>query len=425
VTEITWLILALAVGIVFDLIASTTKSAFTHVRLPYLINIHEKGEQKVEGTLNLLEKAGMRTALRLALIFSHFLVAGAVMLLVKSLIPALSLAYTLLSLLVVMFVVSVIEFMLERLVLNDPERAAMRWSGMAALINVFFSPFTKVMMAILGDKAEKVTLSVTDEALRNWVDEDHSESTLEQNEREMIYSIFRFSDIMAKDIMVPRMDLHALDITTTISDARQEFIRAGHSRVPIYDDTIDNIVGLLYAKDLLNVVDGNDSIACQKRLLRQSYFVPETKKVDELLAEMKKGGFHMALVVDEYGGVAGAVTLEDIVEEIVGEIKDEYDQGEEQLYHKIGENEFLFLGRATISEFNEVVGSRLSDEHADTLGGLIYGEFGRVPQPGEVVVLDGVQFTAEEVVARRIKKVKAKLNMSAAELLESEAPIVD
>jgi hypothetical protein len=142
VTEITWLILALAVGIVFDLIASTTKSAFTHVRLPYLINIHEKGEQKVEGTLNLLEKAGMRTALRLALIFSHFLVAGAVMLLVKSLIPALSLAYTLLSLLVVMFVVSVIEFMLERLVLNDPERAAMRWSGMAALINVFFSPFT-------------------------------------------------------------------------------------------------------------------------------------------------------------------------------------------------------------------------------------------------------------------------------------------
>jgi len=425
VTETNWLILALALGIVFDLISSTTKSAFTHVRLPYLINIPEKGEQKVERTINLLEKAGMRTALRLALAFSHFLLAGAVVLLVKKLYPNLNLGYTLLILVAAMFVVSVIEFLLEKWVLNDPERSAFRWSDMAALINVVFSPSTKVMMTILGDKAEKVTLSVTDEALRNWVDENHSESTLEKGEREMIYSIFRFSDTLAKDIMVPRMDLHALEINTTISDARQEFIRAGHSRVPIYDDTIDNIVGLLYAKDLLNVVDGNDSIACQKRLLRQSYFVPETKKVDELLAEMKKGGFHMALVVDEYGGVAGAVTLEDIVEEIVGEIKDEYDQGEEQLYHKLGDGEFLFLGRATINEFNEIAGSRLSDEHADTLGGLIYGALGRVPQPGEVVVLDGVQFTAEEVVARRIKKVKAKLNLGAVDLIESEAPLVD
>ncbi|MGB4595523.1 MAG: hemolysin family protein [Anaerolineaceae bacterium] len=424
-TDLLWLILALTLGIVFDLVSSATKSAFTHVRLPYLINIHEKGEQKVERTLNLLEKAGMRTALRLALIFSHFLVAGSAMLLLKLLFPALTLGYILLILIALMFVVSVIEFMLERWVLNDPERAALQWSGMAALINFLFIPFTKVMMTILGDKAEKVTLSVTDEALRNWVTEDQPESTLEQNEREMIYSIFHFSDTMAKDIMVPRMDLLSLDVNTTISDARQSFISAGHSRVPIYDDTIDNIVGLLYAKDLLSVVDGQDTIANQKRLLRQAYFVPETKKVDELLAEMKKGGIHMALVVDEYGGVAGAVTLEDIVEEIVGEIKDEYDQLEEQLYQKLGEDEYLFQGRTTISEFNEIVGSKLSDEHADTLGGLIYGELGRVPQAGETVVLNGVQFTAEEVVSRRIKKVKAKLNLSAAELLESEDPLVD
>ena len=424
-TDLPWLIAALAVGIVFDLIASTTKSAFTHVRLPYLLNIREKGEQKVERTLNLLEKAGMRTALRLGLIFSHFLVAGAVMLLVRAFLPTLTLGYTLLILIGVMFVLSVGEFLLERWVLNDPERAAVAWSGMAASINFLFSPFTKVMMAILGDKAEKVTLSVTDEALRNWVTEAQPESTLEQNEREMIYSIFRFSDTMAKDIMVPRMDLLSLDVNTTISDARQAFISAGHSRVPIYDDTIDNIVGLLYAKDLLSVVDGTDTIANQKRLLRQAYFVPETKKVDDLLAEMKKGGIHMALVVDEYGGVAGAVTLEDIVEEIVGEIKDEYDQGEEQLYQILGDGEYLFLGRATISEFNEVAGSNLSDENADTLGGLIYGELGHVPQPGETVVLDGVQFTAEEVVSRRIKKVKAKLNPTAAELLESEVPFVD
>lgn len=423
--DLLWLILALAVGVLFDLIASTTKSAFTHVRLPYLINMHDKSQQKLDRALNLLEKAGMRTSLRLALVFSHFLVAGAETLILQKLFPGISLAYLLGALIGWMFVISVLEFFSERWVLNDPEGSSLQWSAMAAFIYAIFSPFTKVMMAILGDKAEKVSLSVTDEALRNWVSEDQPESTLEQNEREMIYSIFRFSDTIAKDIMVPRMDLLALDITTTISDARQAFINAGHSRVPVYEETIDDIAGLLYAKDLLSVVDGKDTIFSQRRLLRQAYFIPETKKIDELLAEMKKVGIHMALVVDEYGGVSGAVTLEDIVEEIVGEIRDEYDQSEELLYQKLSDSEYIFQGRATIDEFNEVVGSKLSDEHADTLGGLIYGELGHVPQPGEMAIVDGVQFTVEEVVARRIKKVKTNLNPTQADLIESEAPIVN
>jgi len=135
---------------------------------------------------------------------------------------------------------------------------------------------------------------------------------------------------------------------------------------------------------------------------------------------MQKGGIHMALIVDEYGGVAGAVTLEDIVEEIVGEIKDEYDQGEEQLCQQIGSDEYLFQGRVTISEFNEITGSRLSDEHADTLGGYIYGELGRVPQPGEVVSQSGVSFTVEEVVGRRIKKVRANLNQPLTNVIKDE-----
>lgn len=419
-TDLAWLISALILGIIFDLIASTTKSAFTHVRLPHLLNIHEKGEQKVERTISLLEKAGMRTALRLALAFCHFIVAGVLVLLIQKIFGELSLGLSLLVLIAAMLLLSVFEFALEKFVLNDPERSAVRWAAMAGFINLTFSPSSKIMMAILGDKAEKVTLSVTDEALLNWVAEDQPESTLEKGEREMIYSIFRFSDILAKDIMVPRMDLLALDINTTISGARQEFIRAGHSRVPVYDDTIDNIVGLLYAKDLLSVIDGSDTIASQRRLLREAYFVPEAKKVDELLAEMQKGGIHMALIVDEYGGVAGAVTLEDIVEEIVGEIKDEYDQGEEQLCQQIGSDEYLFQGRVTISEFNEITGSRLSDEHADTLGGYIYGELGRVPQPGEVVSQSGVSFTVEEVVGRRIKKVRANLNQPLTNVIKDE-----
>jgi len=203
---------------------------------------------------------------------------------------------------------------------------------MAAFISFLLSPLTRLMTSVLGEHAEKVTLTVTDETLRDWVENDQTESTLEKGEREMIYSIFRFSETMAKEIMVPRMDVLALEVNTTISDARHEFIKGGHSRVPVYEDSIDNVVGLLYAKDLLAVVDGSDTIAAQRRLLRQAYFVPEAKKVDELLTEMQSRGVHMVLVVDEYGGVAGVVTLEDIVEEIVGEIRDEYDQGESKTF---------------------------------------------------------------------------------------------
>jgi CBS domain containing-hemolysin-like protein len=190
-----------------------------------------------------------------------------------------------------------------------------------------------------------VTLTVTDDTLRDWVENEQPESTLEKGEREMIYSIFRFGETMAKEVMVPRMDVLALEVNTTISDARHEFIKAGHSRVPVYEDSIDNVIGMLYAKDLLAVVDGNDTIAAQRQLLRPAYFVPEAKKVDELLAEMQSRGVHMVLVVDEY---------------------------------------------------------------ADTLGGFIYGQLGRVPQPGEVVIDKDFEFTVEQVVARRIIKVKVR-----------------
>jgi len=308
-----------------------------------------------------------------------------------------------------LLLILIVEFMIERNILASPEEATVNLTGMAGMIATLLSPLSKFMLNILGEHAEKMKLSVTDDVLRDWVEVGEPESNLEKGEREMIYSIFRFGETLAKDVMVPRIDVLALDINTTISEARQEFIKAGHSRVPVYEDTIDNVVGLLYAKDLLSVVDGNDTIAQQRRLLRPAYFIPETKKVDELLTEMQSRGVHMAVVVDEYGGVAGVVTLEDIMEEIVGEIRDEYDQSEEQIVEKISEDEYLFLGRATIDEVNEITGLHLSKEHADTLGGLIYSRLGRVPQPGEVVYESGAELTVEKVVARRILKVRVHL----------------
>jgi len=408
VSEEIGLWIALAVAVFLCLLASAAKSAFTHARLPYLLGLASGHNAKVEKTIQLLGKDGLRTSLRLGLIACHFIVAAVVVLICDRLANLQNIWWVALIVFGAYLLLSIFEFLIERKILDKPEQAVVNMASTAAFVSFLLAPLTHLMTLVLGEHAEKVTLTVTDDTLRDWVENDQPESTLEKGEREMIFSIFRFGDTMAKDIMVPRIDVLALEVNTTISDARSEFIQAGHSRVPVYEGTIDNVIGLLYAKDMLAVVDGNDTIAAQRQLMRQAYFVPEAKKVDELLAEMQSRGVHMVLVVDEYGGVAGVVTLEDIVEEIVGEIRDEYDQSEEKLSEQLGEDTYLILGRATIDEFNLITGGHLSDEYADTLGGFIYGQLGRVPQPGEVVIDGDFEFTVEQVVARRIIKVKVR-----------------
>jgi CBS domain containing-hemolysin-like protein len=196
--------------------------------------------------------------------------------------------------------------------------------------------------------------------------------------------------------------------------------------MPVFEETVDNIVGLLYAKDMLPIRrsvpasnpgaepgaesganHGAEPLRSMQDLLRPAYFVPEAKKVDELLAEMQANHIHLAIVVDEYGGVAGLVTLEDIMEEIIGEVQDEYDQAEEMLYQQIAPDEYVFQGRIDLGDFNEIMGSRLSKETAETLAGFIYGEIGRVPAGGETVQVDGLNLTVEQVSGRRIRKVRA------------------
>jgi putative hemolysin len=209
--------------------------------------------------------------------------------------------------------------------------------------------------------------------------------------------------------MIPRIDIISLDVKTSQPDAIQMFLDSGHSRLPVYESTIDNVIGLLYAKDLLKTSSRTEEQVSLRELLRPEYFVPETKKVDELLAEMQSQRIHMGLVVDEYGGVAGLVTLEDIVEEIVGEIRDEYDTtNEEVLYQEVGQDQYTFQGRIDLDEFNEVMNSHLPKDEADTLAGYLYDQMGRVPQGGESIMVDGLTFTIEQVTGRRIRRVRVQ-----------------
>jgi CBS domain containing-hemolysin-like protein len=187
----------------------------------------------------------------------------------------------------------------------------------------------------------------------------------------------------------------------------EALVESGYSRVPVYDGRVDNVIGILYAKDLLSVWrDGNGGSVDIRSLLREPYFVPEAKKADELLAEMQLRRVHMGIVVDEYGGVAGVVTLEDIVEEIFGEIQDEYDV-EDMPYQVMDDGSYLFRGRIDLDDFNHVMDSNLPAEEADTLSGFIYGRLGHVPVTGESVAVDNLHLSVEQVSNRRIRLVRA------------------
>ncbi|MEN6410638.1 MAG: hemolysin family protein [Anaerolineaceae bacterium] len=403
-----WYVLVL--WIVLDLLFSAVRSSLLNARLPYLLNLKDRYPQAAQQTLNLIDHPRLRASMRLALVLLHFLAAGTGIALIVHSQPLFAPGSALALLAVAAVVLVMGEFLIEGWVLHDPEPLAIRTWWLGWLVNLLLTPFSAILVSLVGDAANPAMRlsSVTDDDLRTWVEEGQPEGTLEQGERKMIYSIFQFGDTLAREIMVPRIDILALDIHTSLQTAIEVLTRSGHSRVPVYEETVDNIIGFLYAKDLLRNRSDEGSLLENRDLLRPAYFVPETKKAEELLAEMQARRFHMAIVVDEYGGVAGLVTLEDIVEEIIGEVRDEYDQSEELLYTNVGPQEYIFQGKIALNDFNELMGTHLNTDVSDTLAGYIYGEIGRVPGGGEKITVENVELTVEQVLGQRIRKVRAR-----------------
>lgn len=396
-----------------DLLFAAVRASLVHARLPQLVSLREQNHASAERTLALLEQPRVRVSLRLAVIFTHFMLAGAALQLfleVSALPPSLWLVA--MVVLGVWLIATLIEFAIEGWVLRNVETWAIRLTWLGRLIDWFFRPLASLVIRLLGSSQtlQRQLGSVTEDELKEWVETDQPEGGLEQGERKMIYSIFQFSDTLCREIMVPRIDMFSLDVNTSLPDAIQAVGRYGHSRIPVYEDSIDNLLGILYAKDLLRVTQGEQKkdINVIRKLLRPAYFVPEAKKVDELLREMQSNRMHMAVVVDEYGGIAGLVTLEDIVEEIVGEIRDEYDQGEELRYQAITPDEYLFQGSISLDDVNELLSTHLSKENADTLAGLIYSEIGHVPEGKEEVQIEDWTLMVDQISGRRIRKVRAR-----------------
>ncbi|WP_448820899.1 hemolysin family protein [Cetobacterium sp.] len=279
---------------------------------------------------------------------------------------------------------------------------------------VIMKPIVKVLMwtsiligRILGVEVKTENIMFTEEDLISFVNVGEAEGIIEEEEKEMIHSIVGLGETNAKEIMTPRTSMFAVEGNKTLDDIWDEMIEAGFSRIPVYEDTIDNIIGVLYTKDVLNYLKEHSTDTQIKELVREAYFVPETKSIIEILQEFKSKKVHIALVLDEYGGIGGILTIEDLLEEIVGEIRDEFDNEEEESIKEIDDNRYEVDAMLDIETINKNLNIDLPiSEDYESLGGLIMSELGKIPAIGDIVDFQNVRLVVVEVEKMRVSKVE-------------------
>lgn len=289
------------------------------------------------------------------------------------------------------------------------EKVALIVVRVIVLCVILFRPVVAVLNVITGNlvrlfgctPGERAPL-ITEAELKTIVNVSHEEGVLESDERTMINNVFDFGDSKAKDVMTPRTDILAVSTEVSYEEFSDLIRKEGFSRMPVYDEDLDNIVGILYVKD---VFFAEPKTFSAKKYMREPYFTFESKPVAELLTEMKNNRLGMAVVLDEYGGTAGLVTMEDILEEIVGDIEDEYDDEEEDI-QMIQENEFVVDGSTRLEDFNEMVGSHLESDEVDTIAGYVLLVLGNFPHGGEVIEADGLRIVVEEMEKNRVEKLR-------------------
>jgi putative hemolysin len=320
----------------------------------------------------------------------------------------------LVSLVLSLVVLIACEITPKTLALQRAERVALRLAPLVAGATLVMRPVvyvltvvTRLILRLLGGKAEVRGPFVTEEELKMLVTVGEEEGVIEEEEREMIHGIFEMGDMSVREVMVPRTDLVAIEVNEPVEKAVDLVTRHGHTRIPVYEGDIDHIVGVLYAKDLLRAVVRGEKKSLRE-IARKPYFTPESNKVQDVLRDLRKNRVHMAIVVDEYGGTAGAVTIEDILEEIVGPIHDEYDIGEEDEIQFISPNEVVLDGRVSVDDVNELLTLNIAADNYDSIGGFVLNQLGAAPKAGATLKLGTAELRVEAVQGTRIKKVRIR-----------------
>jgi CBS domain containing-hemolysin-like protein len=320
--------------------------------------------------------------------------------------PAVTIASLVFTLLYFVFV----EAMSKTFGVLHSDRVALALSPLVFFLARVFRWPTMALIGIanvlLPGRGIKAGPFVSEEEIRSMAQVGSEEGSIDVGEKELIHSIFEFGDTIVREVMVPRPDIIAIEDDKTLRDVQALVLQHGTSRIPVYDhdEDLDDVIGVVFAKDVLKALHQGKHDMPLRDLVREAHYVPESKKVADLLREMQLEKFHVALVLDEYGSVTGLVSLEDLLEELVGEITDEYDR-EEPEYVQIGEGVYRVSGKTSIDDVNELLDAELPDEEWDTVAGLVLDIFGRIPDEGEECAIDGLTFRAESIQGRRISSV--------------------
>ena len=307
------------------------------------------------------------------------------------------------------------EIIPKSLAVANAEKISKKVARPIEIISIGLFPLIKFFKIIISAlyyfsrmKKTKEKKEITEEDLITLIDMGKDEGVIKEEEKKMIRNIFEFGDTMVKEVMIPRVDMACIPSDTKLGSILKLIKKMGHSRIPVYEETIDNIIGILYAKDLLGIYEQwytSKEKFDLKGIIREAYFVPENKKIDELLDIFRKDRIQIAIAIDEYGGTVGLITMEDVVEEVVGEIIDEYDK-EIKLYEMIGDNTVIADAIISIDKINEILNIKIPENSFETLGGFIFDLLGRVPKKDEKIRYQNCHMIIEQVVKNRIRRVK-------------------
>ena len=393
----------------FSIVLAAAETAFTRMSRIRALALDEEGRKGAGRLAQMLERPERTLNVVLLLILVCQMTSASLLgVLLEGAFGSAGLVLGLVIQIVVYFVIG--EVAPKTYAIQHSDRAALRLSPFLWAISNFW-PLRMISKGLIGlanvllpGRGLKEGPFVTEADLRTMADVAADEEEIERDERRLIHSIFEFGDTVVREVMLPRPDMVAVAVQCSVEDAITQSIDAGYSRIPCYEDSTDNIIGLVYLKDLVQQARAGAGRQSVRIVVRDAVFVPESKRVAELLKDMQTEKFHMAIVVDEYGGTAGLVTMEDLLEEIVGEISDEYDT-EEPGVEPIPGGGFRVPGRTPIDKVSEALGVELPDAEWDTVGGLVFNLLGHVPDAGETVRFQGLEFRTERVDGRRIASV--------------------
>jgi putative hemolysin len=413
-------IISLVLLLIFSAFFSGVETSITAINKLKIRSLCEKKNKKAQTISKLLEKPGKvittilignnlvniaATSIATTFALTHF----------QKYFTSVAIITTIVTVFMTILILIIGEIIPKNYAMVKSERVALGSSGILKAFTAIMSPLTAVLSIMTRYIIKMMTGTVpskgaiiTEEEIRYMLKISEEEGILEEDEQEMIQGIFELGDSVVREIMTPRTDVACVELSASVNDVIKVISISGHSRIPVYEESIDNVKGVIFAKDLLNVKDKSTSL---KKYINEAYYVPETKVLDELLSEMRKDKNHIAIVVDEYGGTSGVVAIEDILEEIVGEIQDEYD--EEELPHiiELGAGLYEFSAKTSIDEVNDLLKITIpNEEDYDTLGGFMFSIFGRIPNTNDEIKWNEILFKITEVQDQRIIKIQVEIN---------------